>query len=51
MKGSNHGVSGEEEGANEQQSQWKSDKDEIDSRTTGRVECDEEENDIPDKAE
>lgn len=44
-------MSGEEEGANKHQSRWKSDKDEIDSRTTGRVECDEDENDIRDKAE
>lgn len=51
MKGSNHRVSGEEEGANKQQSRRKSDKDGIDSRTTDRVECDEEENDVRDKAE
>lgn len=50
VKGSNHRVSGEEEGANKQQSR-RSDKDGIDSRTTGRVECDEEENDVRDKAE
>jgi len=53
-KGSNHRVStegGEEEGANKQQSRRKSDKDGIDSRKTGRVECDEEENDVRDKAE
>lgn len=40
-----------EEGANKQQSRKKSDKDGIDSRTTGRVECDEEENDVRDKTE
>lgn len=51
MKGSNHRVSGEQEGANTQQSRWKSDKDGIDSRTTGRAECDEGENDVRDKAE
>lgn len=50
MKGSNHRVSGEEEGANKQQSRSKSDKDGIDRRTTDRVECDEE-NDVRDKAE
>lgn len=51
VKGSNHRVSGEEEGANKRQSRRKSDKDGIDSRTTGRVECDKEENDVRDKAE
>lgn len=50
VKGSNH-ASEREEGANKQQSWKKSDKDEIDSRTTGRVECDEGENDVRDKAE
>lgn len=44
-------MSGEEEGANKQQSRRKSDKDGIDSRMTGRVECDEGENDVRDKAE
>lgn len=51
VRGSNHRVSGEEEGANKQQSRRKSDKDGIDSRTTGRAECDKEENDVRDKAE
>lgn len=51
MKGSNHTVNGEYEGANKQQSRRKSDKDRIDSRTTGWVECDMEENDVRDKAE
>ena len=37
VKGSNHRMCGEEEGANKQQSRRKSDKDGIDSRTTGRV--------------
>lgn len=50
-KGSNHTEKGEREGANKQQSQWESDKDGTDSRTTGRVECDERETDVPDKAE
>lgn len=40
-KGSNHTDEGEWEGANKQQSQWESDKGRVDSRTTGRVECDE----------
>lgn len=44
-------MNGEQEGANKQQSRRKSDKDRIDSRTTGRAECDEEENDVRDKAE
>lgn len=37
--------------ATTQQSRRKSDKDRIDSRTTGRAECDEGENDVRDKAE
>lgn len=44
-------MNGDQEGANKQQSRRKSGKDRIDSRTTGRMECDEEENDIRDKAE
>lgn len=51
MRGSNHGVSGEEDGVNKKQSQRKSDKDRIDSGTTDRMDSDEEENDVRDKAE
>lgn len=50
-KGSNHRASRGGGGASRQQSRRKSDKDRIDSRTTGGVECDEEENDVRDKAE
>lgn len=51
VKWSNHTVNGDQEGANKQQSRRKSGKDRIDSRMTGRMECDEEENDVRDKAE
>lgn len=50
-RGSNHTEKGEREGTNKQQSQWESDKDRLDSGTTGRVQCDERETDVPDKAE
>lgn len=51
MKGSDLRLSAVDKGANRQQCRMKSDKDGIDSRTTGRKECDEEENDKRDKAE